>query len=857
MNFFYHTDSVRRLTAFLTLCLAFLPSIRAQISFSEAFDYEPGDLNGQGEWVAYGSDSESPVQVTADALSYENYPTELPAQSVKLSVSNGRQSLMCPFTADEHGVASGTLYTSLLVRVNNAPDKESYFFSLIKNSATNHDFQAGTQPNDRVRLFASPSSASDAGKFRLGLTFGASKPDSYTADLEVGTTYLVVVKTVLNEYGDGTDCAYLYLNPADFSSEPTEAAASSPSTKYTSISGDANGYGLAGIALFQKLSWGYEGYSADVADIRVSDVYAALFNGGGAPDTTPSFKLSDESFTGLRGFVGEDTKVATLHVTAKNQAESITLSTSSSLAGILTPSVSSLPAGSSETDIDIHYTPSEIGLHSGYLFFYAGSELLGQVRLAGAATDPATPPSLTFSPETLEPFTVGSVGEETKQVLEVTPVGMPDNINVRVEQPDGGAFRISTTMIYRTGIQPLTVTFTPSEAGTFTGRLVFTSEFFDEIALDLTGTAGSAPDPEPEKEGDSLPLSTENPLKLLQEGFDGQTSNKPLALTGWKNLAMTGNRAWWGYTFTDDDPANSGEYVAKVTPYDSKVEAGEATPCQMLLVTPPLDYPGAAAQVFTFRVMGRYLSEDMTDKLELCYIYTDADGAMQVESLQEVQMPSVPDDNGVWRTFHVNLAGQNVDDVFFMGFRFTSNRGTDNSATYYIDDVSWGRTDLPEISVNITSPVTFEAENGTPTQSPAVGVEGKNLTEDIQLTLSGEDADHFKLLTPSLPAEGGEIRLSFEAETLGQYTATVKLNSPGAVDRYITFVADCVTGIHTVFAGMETVARVTVFNLAGHMVGERTMCSPAVVVASLPAGTYVVKATAADGSSIIRKVVRP
>ena len=51
--------------------------------------------------------------------------------------------------------------------------------------------------------------------------------------------------------------------------------------------------------------------------------------------------------------------------------------------------------------------------------------------------------------------------------------------------------------------------------------------------------------------------------------------------------------------------------------------------------------------------------------------------------------------NDEWQEFHVDLANQNIEDVFFMGFRFKSMRGSSHSAVYYVDDVTYGRTDVP------------------------------------------------------------------------------------------------------------------------------------------------------------------
>jgi hypothetical protein len=54
-------------------------------------------------------------------------------------------------------------------------------------------------------------------------------------------------------------------------------------------------------------------------------------------------------------------------------------------------------------------------------------------------------------------------------------------------------------------------------------------------------------------------------------------------------------------------------------------------------------------------------------------------------------VPDNPDLNGAWREFRVNLAGENLADVFFMGFRFAATGGNQNSVVYYIDDVTYGK----------------------------------------------------------------------------------------------------------------------------------------------------------------------
>ena len=109
----------------------------------------------------------------------------------------------------------------------------------------------------------------------------------------------------------------------------------------------------------------------------------------------------------------------------------------------------------------------------------------------------------------------------------------------------------------------------------------------------------------------------------------------------------------------------------------------------MILVTPPLDFKNSATKMFTFKVRGDYLNKNQTDRLELCYIDL-AEGKPYILPLTECVMPKTEEESGKWFPYEVDLTGQQIADVFFLAFRFTSTRGVDNAATYYIDDVTYG-----------------------------------------------------------------------------------------------------------------------------------------------------------------------
>ena len=83
------------------------------------------------------------------------------------------------------------------------------------------------------------------------------------------------------------------------------------------------------------------------------------------------------------------------------------------------------------------------------------------------------------------------------------------------------------------------------------------------------------------------------------------------------------------------------------------------------------------------------------------------DGEPYVQPIN-LTMPCTKDQSGEWNEYHLDLAEYDLPDVMFMGFRFTGTRGRLNSATYYVDDVTYGRTDISVIRPSV-SQLTFVA----------------------------------------------------------------------------------------------------------------------------------------------------
>ena len=405
------------------------------------------------------------------------------------------------------------------------------------------------------------------------------------------------------------------------------------------------------------------------------------------PQGEPSIEFSPEKIEQKAGALGKTVEVATLHVSAKNMTAATTFELAGKNADQFSLSQSKIEKGNSETDIVISYTPTEVAVHKAYIMVNCPSieDYYKTINFSAYAIDEQNPPTIAVNPTELPKFQA-KVGETSEQTIEITTANMPDYAYVKVK--DAGQFILNNTMLMRNTKNTVKVTFKPTAAGTYNTSLIFSALGMEDVELPVEGVA-TGDTPEEPKEGVDFVLSEENPLKQLNEKFDDITRNKPLALDRWTNSAIEGTRAWWGYSFMDYDTESPNEKVAKVTAYDSKIESGNGTPAQMILVTPPLDFKNSATKVFTFKVRGDYLQDNQTDKLELCYIDI-AEGTPYIQPLTECKMPATKDESGKWYPYTVDLTNQQVADVFFMAFRFTSTRGSDNSATYYIDDVTYG-----------------------------------------------------------------------------------------------------------------------------------------------------------------------
>ena len=788
----------------------------AERLLTENFEYELGNLYSQGGWLKYGTQAAGPVQVIDNALTYPDYQDKAVGKAVHLTQVASGEDLMR--AVSETAISSGKVYLSALVKVNAVAD-DQYFLAFIQ--PTSAGIVDKKTPPENTRLIASKGSAD--GKFVFKISRNSATLFESTEEFELGKTYLVVMSYEFKE-GTKNDVVQLWVNPAVASTEPQPNAAINSATHT-----GADMKSFQAIELRQGSSATKVGPEVIIDAIRVGTAWTDLFD---VASTEPTMTVTPTVvYDGSAVAIGSSTTYATYAVEYANLENPIDVYLTGANRNQFEVSAETIPAGSGKATITLTYKPQAIGKHTARINFESTVSTLNTGFAAtGIAWDPANPPMIVAHSGGLTPFTC-KAGEQQKQTITVTTSDLPDYGKAAVTGLSNGAFIISTATLLKNGNTQINITFKPLVPGDYEEVIEFSGIKAVTETIRIYGTATENGTTE-DREGDRLPLDDSKPLASYMQNFDGVTKNKPLSIEGWKNLAQVGNRAWWGYTWAD------GNGAAKVTPYDSKME--ETTPCVMTLVSPALDFKNTPNPVLTFKVMGTLMRDGMADQLEVCYIEKDGEG-MYVQPINGLNIPASPDKNEEWVPYTIDLKGLDLADVFFIGFRFNSSRGAESTTSYYIDDFSWGQTNVPLIRPNIREG-SFKATAGKKATSPDIEIEGIALTSDIKISLYGAHKGFFTLSTTTLPAAGGKFNLDFLNTEPGEYAVEVDLNSEGApLTAVIVGVQnETATGITDVIVDLSQ--PVSVYDIQGRaLITNKQISSTSELKSAFGEGIYIVK----------------
>ena len=531
-------------------------------------------------------------------------------------------------------------------------------------------------------------------------------------------------------------------------------------------------------------------------------------------------------------------KAAAIYVTGKDRSH-------------FSADLTEIPAGTGEYVITVSFKPTSTGRKQGNLMIEtSNTELTYNKGFAAQAYDPDNLPVFSVDNSAVTEFSA-KVGETQEQTVIINATGLLDYGSIRVLGQGNGAFRIGSTMFLKDGQTTLKVTFAPTAEGTFTEVIEFSAAKAETKTITVTGKTASGA-VAGDKEGDELVFDTANPLKYYATDFSNSgANNKPLALEGWKNVAIDGKRAWWSYN-------DNGNTVAKVTSYIWGGATSNEPNAEMLLLSPALDYKNCTTRLLSFRIKGNLLSAGQMGQLSVLYI----DPTLPEDQRYQVllggsDIPTGADAAGEWAEYVVDLEGLDLADVFFIGFHYISGAGATSPESYYVDDFCYGSTTQPFIRVD-KHQVTTTAEVGKSKDLETITVTGLNLTEPIAVALEGQYKGLFTGYSEQLPAEGGELNFKYSPVEEGEHNVYVNLTSAGApaTQLIIGGKADNNSGI--TLPGVDNASEITVYDLQGRTVVPATGAAEAYkTLRTLDKDIYVLRITSADGTVKTIKYVRP
>ena len=368
---------------------------------------------------------------------------------------------------------------------------------------------------------------------------------------------------------------------------------------------------------------------------------------------------------------------------------------------------------------------------------------------------------------------------------------------------------------------------------------------------------------------------TTEPLPLLNERFNTLRHTRALGLAGWQNLMVEGERPFYAWEQKDATGETVQERCAQIS--FLKYGVTDNRPHQTWLVSPVLSWREAKSHVLTFRLRYELPTTDAGETFSV-NVVTLKEGKPFIQSLALTDfLPEgvdfVPNR---WFDCYIDLEALNlvVEERFYIAFAYQADAGGNaTSLTFMLDDVTFGRTDLPVLSVDKKLlNFLFTPKIQTPEQT--LSVTAANATDVVTLTLNSAAADNgFILSDTQLPKGGGVVSLSYKSDksqsqanllliqTRGAKTVTVKLLAQleGAVEwplqEQITLYPNPAT--ERVHIAVPDLSVAVLYNAGGEAVRLFVGADAAAdaYVGDLPRGRYLLHVQTHQGASATQSLM--
>ena len=297
------------------------------------------------------------------------------------------------------------------------------------------------------------------------------------------------------------------------------------------------------------------------------------------------------------------------------------------------------------------------------------------------------------------------------------------------------------------------------------------------------------------------------PLAVLNETFSDLRHTRILGLKGWQNLTVRGERPFYAWKQKNADQSVVENEVAQISFLKYGVE--DRREHESWLISPTLSYKNAQSKDLTFSLMYRNQTTN-GEELFGFYIITEKDGKatpyfLDISQYVPAGVKLEPD---MWFDYRIDLSkveGLTIEDKFHVAFSYYSPVGGNaTSLNFMLDDVTFGRTDLPELSVD-NDFIQFVFRPGQEMTPQPLNIYSDRTTAPVTITLApSTQKKYFKLSSEKLPLEGGALAVGFKSNDSKTHAAALLVQTRGAEPIIVKLLAQPITaGISNVAGGDE------------------------------------------------------
>ena len=295
------------------------------------------------------------------------------------------------------------------------------------------------------------------------------------------------------------------------------------------------------------------------------------------------------------------------------------------------------------------------------------------------------------------------------------------------------------------------------------------------------------------------------PLAVLNETFSDLRHTRILGLKGWQNLTVRGERPFYAWKQKNADQSVVENEVAQISFLKYGVE--DRREHESWLISPTLSYKNAQSKDLTFSLMYRNQTTN-GEELFGFYIITEKDGKATPYFLDisEYVPAGVKLEPDMWFDYRIDLSkveGLTIEDKFHVAFSYYSPVGGNaTSLNFMLDDVTFGRTDLPELSVD-NDFIQFVFRPGQEMIPQPLNIYSDRTTAPVTITLApSAQKKYFKLSSEKLPLEGGALAVGFKSNDSKTHAAALLVQTRGAEPIIVKLLAQPITaGISNVAGG--------------------------------------------------------